>query len=103
MKSADLAITSNGRTVYELAHMNIPTIVISQHQRETTHLFANKSNGFVSLGKYKGTKTLKKVGSVMTELQENVTMRRKLFTRMKKYNFNNKIKIKNKIIDIVNS
>ena len=33
MESCDLAICSNGRTVYELAHMNIPSIVLSQRAR----------------------------------------------------------------------
>ena len=47
MEQAQLAITSNGRTVYEFAHMNIPSIVIAQHHREITHAFATEANGFV--------------------------------------------------------
>ena len=31
MQKVQIALTSNGRTVYELAHMNIPSIVVSQH------------------------------------------------------------------------
>ena len=49
MESADIAITSNGRTVYELAHMNIPGIVIPQHEREETHSFAQEQNGFIKM------------------------------------------------------
>ncbi len=50
MQNIDLAITSNGRTVYELAAMNIPTISISQNDRETMHLFSRYSKGVSYLG-----------------------------------------------------
>ena len=40
MKHADLAITSQGRTIFELAAMGVPSIVLSQNKREQTHLFA---------------------------------------------------------------
>lgn len=50
MKIADLAITSQGRTIYELAYMGIPAIVLAQNERETEHLFAQIRNGFINLG-----------------------------------------------------
>lgn len=43
MRKADLAITSQGRTIFELAAMRIPSIVLSQNEREQTHFFC--SNG----------------------------------------------------------
>lgn len=46
MEGADLAISSAGRTVYELAHMRVPAIVFATHQREATHGFARLRNGF---------------------------------------------------------
>ena len=49
MEQCQLAIVSNGRTVYELAHMNIPSITIAHHIREETHKFASKENGFLPL------------------------------------------------------
>lgn len=49
-KSADVAITSQGRTIYELASMGIPSIVLSQNPREMTHTFANMKYGFLNLG-----------------------------------------------------
>ena len=52
MMESDIAICSNGRTE-ELAHLNVPSIVISQHDRELTHNFSKKHNGIESLGKYK--------------------------------------------------
>jgi len=50
MADADMAITSGGRTVLELAALQVPTIVICQNQRELTHEFAREENGVVNLG-----------------------------------------------------
>jgi CMP-N-acetylneuraminic acid synthetase/spore coat polysaccharide biosynthesis predicted glycosyltransferase SpsG len=50
MLAADLAITSGGRTVLELAALQIPTLVICQNQRETTHEFAKSENGILNFG-----------------------------------------------------
>lgn len=47
---ADLAFTSQGRTVYELAAMGVPAIVMAQNERETKHTFAQMNNGFLNLG-----------------------------------------------------
>lgn len=50
MNRCDLAITSAGRTVYELASLARPMLVICQNAREATHDFACASNGIVNLG-----------------------------------------------------
>lgn len=50
MEGADLAICSAGRTVYELAHMRIPAIVLAHHRREASHTFARPRNGFAFAG-----------------------------------------------------
>ncbi|HKM21258.1 MAG TPA: UDP-2,4-diacetamido-2,4,6-trideoxy-beta-L-altropyranose hydrolase [Lachnospiraceae bacterium] len=50
MNKADLAITSQGRTVYELASMGVPAIVLAQNEREAEHVFAGIQNGFINLG-----------------------------------------------------
>ena len=50
MRIADLAFTSQGRTVYELASMGIPAIVLAQNEREQLHSFAQMQNGFINLG-----------------------------------------------------
>lgn len=47
---ADLAFTSQGRTVYELASVGVPAIVMAQNERETKHTFAQMHNGFMNLG-----------------------------------------------------
>lgn len=50
MVKADLAFTSGGRTVFELASVKVPTISICQNERELTHRFASSENGVVNLG-----------------------------------------------------
>ncbi len=50
MNKMDLAITSQGRTVYELASMGVPAIVLAQNEREAEHVFAGIQNGFINLG-----------------------------------------------------
>jgi CMP-N-acetylneuraminic acid synthetase len=49
MARADLAITSAGRTVFELASLGVPTVVIPQNDRECQHAFALESPGVVAL------------------------------------------------------
>ncbi len=50
MSKMDLAVTSQGRTVYELASMGVPAIVLAQNDREAKHVFAGIQNGFINLG-----------------------------------------------------
>ena len=50
MKIADLAVTSQGRTVFEIASMGVPAIVLAQNERELQHTFATMKNGFINLG-----------------------------------------------------
>lgn len=49
MAGADLAITSAGRTVFELAALAVPMVVIPHHERERSHLFASETLGAVCL------------------------------------------------------
>lgn len=50
MQRADLAFTSQGRTVFELAVMGVPAVVMAQNEREQLHAFAQMENGFLNLG-----------------------------------------------------
>lgn len=50
MSSCDIAITSRGRTAYELAMLGIPTIAMAQNKREETHGFICNENGFTYIG-----------------------------------------------------
>ena len=71
MEKTPIAITSNGRTVYELAHMSIPGIVIPVNEREKTHEFACERNGFIPLNGFKETKTPKEVLGALKNIVEN--------------------------------
>lgn len=50
MLDADIIFTSAGRTVYEIASLGVPCIVLAQNIRELTHYFASSENGFINLG-----------------------------------------------------
>ncbi len=50
MSGCDVAISSRGRTAYELAMLGIPTIVLSENEREKNHAFACNENGFSYIG-----------------------------------------------------
>ena len=50
MSGCDIAITSRGRTGYELAILGIPTIAMAQNAREEKHGFVSHENGFEYIG-----------------------------------------------------
>ncbi len=50
MSQCDIAITSRGRTGYELAMLGIPTISMAQNKREEKHGFVCNENGFTYIG-----------------------------------------------------
>ncbi len=101
MEKAQIAIVSNGRTVYELSHMNIPSIVISQHKREETHNFACKANGFIPLGEFKEGHTESLLIDSFEKLAFDSKFRKKLFERAKQHNFSpNKKRVINKLISL---
>lgn len=51
MSRCDIAVTSRGRTCFELAVLGIPTISIAQNAREEKHSFVSEENGFSYLGR----------------------------------------------------
>lgn len=50
MTGCDIAVTSRGRTGYELAILGIPAIAMAQNKREEKHGFVNNENGFTYIG-----------------------------------------------------
>jgi spore coat polysaccharide biosynthesis predicted glycosyltransferase SpsG len=50
MQSADLAISSGGRSVTELMTVGVPTIVMCQNRRELLHTHASMAYGVMNLG-----------------------------------------------------
>lgn len=101
MEKTQIAFSSNGRTVYELADMNIPSIIISHHIRENTHSFANLEKGFINLGVYNET-TFKRIQENSKKLIIDNDYRKLLFLNIKKYNFrNNKQLVVKKILELI--
>ncbi|MBL7840228.1 MAG: acylneuraminate cytidylyltransferase [Cyclobacteriaceae bacterium] len=81
MQEADIAFSSAGRTIYELALTHTPSIIMAQNDRELSHVFAERKNGFLHLG----------LGSVLTrdaiqhaflELVSQTAVRKQLFDSM---------------------
>jgi spore coat polysaccharide biosynthesis predicted glycosyltransferase SpsG len=64
MARADVAITSAGRTVFELASLGVPMVVIPQNDRETRHTFALESPGLVALPRASELSQLEFLGAV---------------------------------------
>lgn len=51
MTRCDVAFSSAGRTIYELTHLGIPSIVMAQNDVEMKHTFASIDNGLLFLGR----------------------------------------------------
>lgn len=99
MEQAQIAIAANGRTVYELAHMNIPSIILSHHKREMAHSFAKKDRGFLPLGLYKSKKTESQILFNLKKLVENNDFRKDCFNRMKPFKFHENKKVVLKLVE----
>jgi len=80
MEHADLALSSAGRTITELASMGIPTLCLAQNEKELTHTHVQTSNGvlMLGLGKLVSVETL---SAHLRELIENTELRFKLHQR----------------------
>ena len=101
MEKSQLAISSNGRTVYELADMNIPSIIISHHERESTHSFSTLEKGFINLGIIDENIHLK-IKEKFEKLIDDNDYRELLFMNIKKYSFReNKQKVVDKILELL--
>lgn len=57
MARADIAVSSQGRTMLELVSMKVPTILMAQNEREMAHVFGSLENGFLNLGLGKAVET----------------------------------------------
>jgi len=100
MSNADFAFTSNGRTVYELLHMNVPSVVIAHHERENTHDFAHVQTGFMNLGVYKHGYTEEWIGAEFDALLSRTDHRYMLFRNMMDYDLTpNRQRVVQKIME----
>ena len=102
MEKTQIAISSNGRTVYELADMNIVSIIISHHKRESTHSFASLERGFINLGVFDKQNTLVLIKENFQKIVTDDNYRKLLFLNIQKYSFReNKQKIVKQILELL--
>lgn len=80
MSANDIAITSRGRTGYELAILGVPTIAMAQNKREEQHGFISEENGFEYLGLDPSDDIIE--GTLKTYLNLSPETRKKLQERM---------------------
>ena len=85
MQLADVAITSNGRTVFEIAACKTPMITISQNERETLHTFSQKCKGAIDLGYSIEFPTLTFDEAIKSLIQDNL-LREQMKTNLSGYN-----------------
>lgn len=98
MLKADIIFSSAGRTVYEIATLGIPSIILCQNMREMTHFFASPENGFINLGL--GTKLTKhKILEVFARLVQDFEERRTMSNKMLSKNVK---KGKYRVLSIIN-
>ncbi len=97
MREADLAVTSQGRTVYEFACMGVPAIVLAQHEREAEHVFAGIQNGFINLGLGANTDALTIIKTIMW-LADTPNVRREMRSTELKHDFG---KGQKRVIDLI--
>ncbi|MBN2723916.1 MAG: UDP-2,4-diacetamido-2,4,6-trideoxy-beta-L-altropyranose hydrolase [Deltaproteobacteria bacterium] len=81
MYQADLIFASAGRTVYEIASLGTPVIIMAQNNRELKHTFARSENGIINLGL--GTEvSIQELSDTAMELITNLELRKKCHTLM---------------------
>jgi hypothetical protein len=86
--------------VYELAHMNIPSIVISQHQRESEHKFSSLENGMVNIGIFNEINTKPLLKSTFEKIVEDEEFLRMLYKNSSRFDFS---KNKLRVLDLIKS
>lgn len=97
MYRADLAFSSAGRTVYELALLGTPSIIMGQNEREMSHLFASEANGFIHLGLGQHV-TMASIQQAFTTLCNDQNLRLEMNRRM----LNNNIRAgKNNVLKLI--
>lgn len=102
MKESTLAVTSGGRTVLELAALDVPTIVICQNEREELHTFASDTNGVTNLG-FRENVDDSQILNAFIELLENEVRYKEVKRKLKKFDLSsgkkNVLKLINSLLD----
>ena len=84
IRDADIVITSNGRTIYEVTSIGTPCISIAQNEREARHLFVHNSKCIKYLG-MGDTISENNIASAMKELIKNFELRKEMNKKLLKY------------------
>lgn len=74
MAKSDVAVTSQGRTCFELAALGIPALAISQNEREERHSFVCEGNGFRRLPRDTGKEAIRR--EIKGLIQEDMESRK---------------------------
>lgn len=86
MSKVDFAISSQGRTMLELASLNIPTILLAQNERELHHELGKQSKGFKNLGL--GSKVEDQtIYETIIQLINDTKTRKQMYNNMKENGF----------------
>lgn len=83
---ADIVITSNGRTIYEVAAIGTPCISISQNEREARHLFVHNSKCIKYLGMAYAI-SREDINFAVKALIENYELRKAMNKKLLKFDF----------------
>ncbi|MGE0447590.1 MAG: hypothetical protein AB7P99_20370 [Vicinamibacterales bacterium] len=86
MGRADFAFSSAGRTVFELAALRVPGVIVAANAREETHTFARGDNGFLYLGRADAVDDTAIVAA-FERLVESADLRRHMAGRMRQWDF----------------
>ncbi|WP_144478115.1 cytidylyltransferase domain-containing protein [Cytobacillus oceanisediminis] len=84
MANADIIFSSAGRTMYEIAMVGTPAVIISQNHREMTHLFGHNYNGFINLGLHSNV-SREEIVSTFARLLSDKDLRDLMSRRMLKH------------------
>lgn len=95
---SDFVITSNGRTVFEVASLKVPMITISANSREEKHPFPKYSGGAIPLGNISKS-TPKTLMNAIKKMMRYET-RKKMAKNLQKYDLLNGVQ---EIIRIINT
>lgn len=78
---ADIIFSCVNKSIYEICSLGIPTVCLCQDDRETSHVFANKDNGFINLGLGESVGK-EELTEVFVKLVDNYELRRDMHERM---------------------
>lgn len=101
MSTCDLAICSAGQTVYELAALRVPAVVIPVNDREELHTFGREA-GMVFLPLFSKLSE-RKLSSCLSALVRDRALRAKIHAKLASLDFSQaKYNITSKIIELLN-